>query len=352
MWNWRLGGAYATVVPGAVRSAIARRVVPALPEPAQHYARRSFLAVGHTPEEAFFDNFAAIPLSLQQRLLSPALAASATPAGAYAASLEWFGRASGASLLDRVLYTDIKTYLVELLMKQDQMSMAASIESRVPFLDHTLVEFAARLPARWKLNGLTTKRVLRAAARGLLPREILERPKMGFPVPVGQWLRGPWGNVVRDVLLDRRSRERGLISAPAVEALLRDHRVGAVRATDALWGLLNLELWYRTFIDGEGVQDLGRPSAGRVPAGDAPALADASEEALPRSSVTRPRDMKILRLGSGALLPLVLRRAAPPARAHPPLWGAAAPSPGHAAAFEAGGGPREASPSNDARFSS
>ena len=100
----------------------------------------------------------------------------------------------------------MKTYLVELLMKQDQMSMAASIESRVPFLDHKLVEFAASLPDEWKLSGWTTKRVLREAMRGVLPKAILNRPKMGFPVPFASWVRGPWNQVARDVLLDRRTR--------------------------------------------------------------------------------------------------------------------------------------------------
>ncbi|RPJ66868.1 MAG: asparagine synthase (glutamine-hydrolyzing), partial [Acidobacteria bacterium] len=284
LWNWRLGGAYSRVVPAALRSAVAARVVPGLPASVQRYARRSFLAVGHTPEDAFFDNFAAMPLAVQRRLLSPRLAAEATPVAAYAASLEWFRKAGHAPLLDRVLYTDIKTYLVELLMKQDQMSMAASIESRVPFLDHVLVEFAARLPAHWKLNGLTTKRILREAARGLLPREILERPKMGFPVPFGQWLRGPWARVVREVLLDRRSRERGLIDPAAVEALTREHEAGRRDATEPLWSLLNLELWYRTFIDGQGVQVLAPPSGAGTAAAGHPAPSDTAEEELRRSA--------------------------------------------------------------------
>ena len=124
------------------------------------------------------------------------------------------------SLLDRVLYADMKTYLVELLMKQDQMSMAASIESRVPFLDHHLVEFAAGLPADRKLSGLSTKRILREAVQDVLPRQILERPKMGFPVPFGPWLQNGWGHVVRDVLLDRRTRQRGIFEPAAVERLL------------------------------------------------------------------------------------------------------------------------------------
>ena len=265
LWNWRLGGAYARVVPPALRSVVAGRIVPGLPARAGRYARRSFLAVPHTPESAFFDNFAALPLAAQQRLLSPRLAEMATPESAYGASLRAFSAAGRLPLLDRVLYTDIKTYLVELLMKQDQMSMATSIESRVPFLDHVLVEFAASLHPSWKLSGLTTKRVLREAARGLLPRAILERPKMGFPVPLGGWLRGGWGESVREVLLDRRSRERGLAAPAAVERLLADHQAGREDATDAIWSLLNLELWYRTFVDGRGIQALPTP-AGAVAA--------------------------------------------------------------------------------------
>ena len=161
-----------------------------------------------------------------------------------------------STLLDRLLYADIKTYLVELLMKQDQMSMATSIESRVPFLDHKLVEYAAALPDEWKLQGWTTKRVLREAMKGLLPESILSRPKMGFPVPFAGWTRGAWNGVVREVLLDRRSRERGLIDPMAVDRLLRDHRTGRTDGGDRLWTLLNLELWHRTFIDHEGVQTL------------------------------------------------------------------------------------------------
>ena len=159
-------------------------------------------------------------------------------------------------MLDRLLYADIKTYLVELLMKQDQMSMAASIESRVPFLDHKLVEFAAGLPDSWKLSGWTTKRILREAMKGILPESILTRPKMGFPVPFAQWTRGAWNSVARDVLLDRRSRERGIVDAAAVERLLADHAAGRTEGGDRIWSLLNLELWHRTFIDKEGVQTL------------------------------------------------------------------------------------------------
>jgi asparagine synthase (glutamine-hydrolysing) len=257
IWNWRAGTIYERMVPAAVRRAIAGSVVPHLPGRPGRYARRSFLAMDRTPQSMFLDNFAAIRLGDQRKLFAARLRDSADPLNAYAASMACFNAPNGQStLLDRLLYADMKTYLVELLMKQDQMSMAASIESRVPFLDHVLVEFAARLPDSWKLRGFTTKRILRAAAADLLPREILERPKMGFPVPFADWMRGPSMRIARDVLLDRRAAERGLFEAAAIERLLARHASGEAPAGDAIWSLLNLELWYRTAIDGAGVQVL------------------------------------------------------------------------------------------------
>ena len=254
--NWRAASAYA-LIPEAIREWVANSLVPRLPRRASRYASRSFLAVPRTPEAMFFDNFAAIGLRRQAALLTQPLATLATPERAYGASLAYFDAPHGHSTtLDRLLYADLKTYLVELLMKQDQMSMAASIESRVPFLDHRLVEFAAALPARMKLRGLRTKWILREAVRSLLPREILTRPKMGFPVPFGTWMKGRWQDVARDVLLDRRSRERGIVDPPAVEQLIASHAAGAVEGADAIWSLLNLELWYRTHVDGQGVQSL------------------------------------------------------------------------------------------------
>ncbi len=273
--NWKAGGIYERLIPAPLRSA-ASSVVPRLPGSLRRYATRSFLAMPRDAATMFIDNFAGIPLRAQRDLLADSLLTG----DAYAASLDYFfgGSASRTTLngnnglLGRILYTDIKTYLVELLMKQDQMSMSTSIESRVPFLDHKLVEFAARLPERMKLSGFTTKRILREAVRELLPESILTRKKMGFPVPFAGWAANGWHDVVRDVLLDQRTRERGLTNTTAVERLLDDHRSGVRRGGDALWALLNLELWYRTFIDGEGVQTLPGPGT----AADSPAAVAAA----------------------------------------------------------------------------
>jgi asparagine synthase (glutamine-hydrolysing) len=258
--NWRAAAAYGAV-PSPLRAWIAASIVPKLPGQFGRYAKRSFLAMPRTPEAMFFDNFAAIGLRRQGALLAPTFAELATPDRAYGASRAFFDVPNrNSTTLDRLLYTDMKTYLVELLMKQDQMSMAASIESRVPFLDHRLVEFAAGLPVRMKLRGFTTKWILREAVRDILPAAILTRKKMGFPVPFGVWIQGAWNGIARDVLLDSRSRQRGIIDAGAVERLLASHAAGVADGADAIWSLLNLELWYRTHIDGGGVQTLpGKP---------------------------------------------------------------------------------------------
>jgi len=263
--NWNAAGLYERWIPRAVRSRVASSIVRRLPGRVGRMARRSFLALPRNPADMFFDSFAGVPLDVQRTMLHPSLARG----DAYTPSLEYFYRANGTSdLLDRLLYTDMKTYLVELLMKQDQMSMSMSIESRVPFLDHKLVEFAARLPQRMKLNGFTTKRILREAVKDLIPRAILTRPKMGFPVPFSNWVKGRWNGVAREVLTDRRTRERGIIDTAAASRLLEDHRRGRCAGGDVVWALLNLELWYRTFIDGDGIQTLPEPTASELRARD------------------------------------------------------------------------------------
>lgn len=195
----------------------------------------------------YYDNFyAAFSESEQAELLTDNLRPA--PGAAYRDSLAFWTKSSG-DLLSRLLYSDIKTYLVELCMKQDQMSMAASLESRVPFLDHALVEFAASIPASMKTRGLSGKRILKEAVRDLLPAGIIDRKKVGFPTPISSWLRGPQLETVEQILVGPRSLARGLFKPEALHRLFAEYRTGHRDHTDRVWRLLNLELWHRVFLD-------------------------------------------------------------------------------------------------------
>lgn len=129
--------------------------------------------------------------------------------------------------------------------------MAASLESRVPFLDHVLLEFATNIPQRHQLRGLTGKNILKKAMEDLLPHSILYRPKLGFPTPWSGWLAGPQLDVIESTLLDPRSLERGLFKRKAIELLFHEHRSKHRDHYDRIWRLLNLELWHRVCLEGE-----------------------------------------------------------------------------------------------------
>jgi asparagine synthase (glutamine-hydrolysing) len=150
--------------------------------------------------------------------------------------------------LDRALYVDVKTYLVDdILMKVDKMSMAVSLEARVPLLDHKLIEFAASVPSSLKLKEGRSKYLLRRLLERRVPPSIVDRPKQGFAVPVGEWLRGPLAPMVDDLLCSGPMRERGVFDQAAVRALWQEHRDGVRDHRHRLWSLVMLELWFRQF---------------------------------------------------------------------------------------------------------
>jgi asparagine synthase (glutamine-hydrolysing) len=212
---------------------------------------RTFLYRAPDIENLYFDNFAVFTSAMQQEMLTPETKERTGSLNPYQVMRDYFESSDASTLLDRMLYADLKTYLHELLMKQDQMSMAASLESRVPFLDHKLIEFAANLPSRMKIRrGRTTKYILRESMKGTLPEEILARPKMGFPVPVGAWFRGAFRTVVDEYVLSPRSLARGLFDEGFVRRLVNAHQAGE-RHDERLWSLVNLEIWMRRFLDGE-----------------------------------------------------------------------------------------------------
>src|SRR2546426_2419 len=246
--NHRLGGVWDATLPGGMRRGVAR-LARAMPARVRRYTEATFLARSATPRALFFDAFAVFPAAWQHGLLADASLRGRDP---HAAALAHFEDAPGG-FRDRISHADLQTYLVELLMKQDQMSMSASIESRVPFLDRTVVEYAAATPGRFKLAGWRTKAVLREAVRDLVPPSILTRPKMGFPVPLDPWFRGRFWPVVEEFVLGPRALRRGMFVPSELRRLAEEHRSGAGRHAERLWLLVNLEIWQRIFLDGEDI---------------------------------------------------------------------------------------------------
>ncbi len=162
----------------------------------------------------------------------------------------WLEALPDADFRNRMLYADTHFYCPEdCLAKVDRMTMAWSLEARVPLLDHELVEFMATVPPQWKLRGLTSKYLLRRAVRDLLPPALLRKRKQGFSVPVGPWLRGPLHPWARDLLLDARATGRGWLRADAVRRLLDEHRQGRADHGHRLYALLGLEVWARHYLD-------------------------------------------------------------------------------------------------------
>src|SRR5215471_615067 len=163
---------------------------------------------------------------------------------------DYSDRVGTTALLDALLYIDSKTYLPgDILTKVDRVSMAVSLEARVPLLDHKLIDFVTRIPASMKMTGLEQKHLFKRAVADLVPEEILTRPKQGFGVPIQQWINQQLRERIRDTLTDARFRDRGIVSRHYTDILLDEHERGRRDHSMALWSLLMLELWYQAFVD-------------------------------------------------------------------------------------------------------
>ncbi len=255
--NSRMDSVYRSVTPEAMRQLV-RGGIQSGPLGASLHRKlqHTFLVRdGNSWPSFYFDNFfSAFAASEQSELLTPEALAYA--GDAYAGSMQAWERSHG-DLLHRLLYTDINSYLIELLMKQDQMSMAASLESRVPFLDHPLVEFTARIPAQYSIKGMAGKFILKQAVEDLLPKSIVYRKKMGFPTPWEYWLAGPQLDDLERMLLEPRSTERGLFRPEMVKRIFAEHRSKTRDHGNRIWRLINLEIWHRVLIDGEPAETAG-----------------------------------------------------------------------------------------------
>jgi asparagine synthase (glutamine-hydrolysing) len=199
-------------------------------DPAERYAHWMSIFPATMSTQAFTSDFAvALDGWRADRLLVERLLAS-----------------SATRTIDVLLDVDVHTYLPgDLLVKMDIATMAHSVEARSPFLDHHLMEFAAALPVELKLRGKQSKRILKAALRGVVPDAILDRSKMGFGVPLARWFREDLRELPGEVLLDPASHTLGYIRRDAVERIIRDHQEGRADHAMRLWALLAFEFWYR-----------------------------------------------------------------------------------------------------------
>lgn len=161
-----------------------------------------------------------------------------------------YSKMSLGSNLRKMTYSDIKSWLPDdLLVKADKMTMAASLELRVPFLDHKLVEYSTSLPDNFRLNGAQGKYLLKKFAEKYLPDEIIYRKKKGFPVPIAKWFRGELYEKVKEILLDTKTLSRGYFKPEYIESTLKRHKSGNEDLSRRIFALLNLELWHRRYID-------------------------------------------------------------------------------------------------------
>jgi asparagine synthase (glutamine-hydrolysing) len=176
-------------------------------------------------------------------------------------SVDWlthyYNQPNAAVPVDKMLFTDVQTRLADhLLMVNDRMTMAHSLEGRSPYVDHQLVEFVAALPAALKLKGRRLKHILREVAKHYLPETLVERPKQGFSFPLAYWFRGELRIPTQHIFAESQMVEAGYFRKPAMQTMLDEHATGKTDHNYRLWLLLNMELWYRQFISGVSPDDL------------------------------------------------------------------------------------------------
>jgi asparagine synthase (glutamine-hydrolysing) len=208
------------------------------------------------PPQRYATSISAFDEVRRRRLLTPSFAACVE-----GDSLEEFvtrpwAESNAVDRVDQMLAADMRTYLPDdLLVKMDIATMAYSVEARSPFLDHELMEFAASLPVEHKLQAADGKRLLKSTLRRVLPEEVLTRPKMGFGVPLARWFREQLRDLPADILLDRRSLDRGYFRREEIECLIDEHRASVADHSLRLWVLLQLETWHREVVEAPPIRD-------------------------------------------------------------------------------------------------
>jgi asparagine synthase (glutamine-hydrolysing) len=241
--------------PGPVRRGILRPLVERLPVShrkvsLEQKAKRFVAGAEHSAERAHYAWRNIFSETARRALYTPGFAARFTPLDSFRFYEEHFAESAGWDPLSRLLHVDTRFYLPnDMLVKVDRMSMAHSLEARVPLLDHELVELAARVPAAVKFPGLRKKALLRRAVRGIVPDAALRGPKRGFNLPVPVWLRGPLDPLVREALGRERQSRLGVFRPEVVEGLVAEHRAGTRDRSFEIWGLLTFTLWHEAYLE-------------------------------------------------------------------------------------------------------
>jgi asparagine synthase (glutamine-hydrolysing) len=254
-------------LPRAFRRGVMQPLSRSLP----HGARgRNFLHnVALDPLDRYVDSVSTFTALTKPDLYTPDFRRSLSAWGDAGARFRAHVKEGGTGdAIHQLLYLDSKTYLPgDILTKVDRMSMAVSLEARVPLLDHKLIEFVTRIPSALKLKGATTKHIFKRAVRGLVPDEILDRPKQGFGVPIQHWINDQLRDRIRETLTEARTRGRGYVEPRYVNTLLDEHARGRRDHSTQLWALFMLELWQRTFVDVCAARPHVEPRVGLVAAG-------------------------------------------------------------------------------------
>lgn len=224
-------------------------------------ARRVAAVLSMEPHARYAHWMSAFPKLLQQEMLQPDFLAATDGWDVVEPLAEVWRASTATSRVDRMLDTDVNTYLPDdLLVKMDIATMAYSVEGRSPLLDHHLMEFAAALPPHLKLSGVRGKVLLKSALRGVLPSEILDRSKMGFGVPLARWFRDELRALPGEVLLGEDSRVHTYVRPDAIKTMISQHQAGSADHSLRLWVLLQLELWHREVVESPLIEATDRGS--------------------------------------------------------------------------------------------
>ena len=242
-------GRYARVIPGWLRRNVLERVLQALPADRNsalfNYVRlaRAYVRTADLPLDRQYAAYTSVVSEEARRDL---LTASGTVEDLHQ---KYFDECDSPEPLDRLMYFDLKTSLPEqLLMLTDKMAMAVSLEGRVPFLDHRVVEFAARLPVDLKLRGFKLRYLQKAVFRDRFPPYVFEQKKRGFGAPIGSWIRNELKDLTFDLLSESHLKEQGLFHYPTVQRMLDSHFHMREDHTDSLLALIAFQIWHRTYL--------------------------------------------------------------------------------------------------------